>query len=168
MTVLGALLEVGGLVIVAADLESREVRHLGDGAVRRMLRRIAARLGRRRSATVHGLGGTATIEVAASVRAQVRPGDLPAGASPEDRLQRLERYVRLLDEDLNQARQDAKAERREAREEVGDAERRVRAELASVTDELRELAVGGIGWAWRGLLLTAAGVLLSLVGSLTS
>lgn len=99
LTIIGAAFEVVGLGLVFVELAFIRSHEFGTPPPwAPLIRRIRRLLGRPQyvdaKATMH-------IAMAMRARGEVRPGDAPPEATDRERLERLERYVERLDEDLH-------------------------------------------------------------------
>lgn len=168
LTIVGGVLQAIGLAFVFAELVIIRSYELGIPTPWAKASEKIKRLLRRPTRREQGWGSS--FGVSDSARAKVRPGDLAADASESERIARLERYVELLDRDLEQlhdtidrkADQLAKAAKQgeqTLRDEIGRREKQRREAL--VLPSLKRQAVGaafvfvGLGLAtWGGAIST--------------
>lgn len=164
-TVTGALLEGVGLAFVFVELAFIRSHEFGVPPrwerIQYWIRRLL-----RRPVVVKLSGGNAVSVSGGAARVVVRPSEPAAGATDRERIDRLERYVKSLDDDLNSVWKTALEHRDAAIEEAKRLDEEMRREIERREEQRKAEVRRSLTRQTLGALLVGAGLTLGTIGNL--
>jgi hypothetical protein len=163
LTIIGAAFEIVGLGLVFAELAVIRSHEFGIpppwspivARIRRLLKRPR----------VVNLQAAASAAGGMEVRAKVRPGDAPADATEQERIERIERYVELLDEDLDGMWQALGKRADETLQAAARRNEQIREEIERREADRREKLRPSLVRQIVGAVCVAIGLILGTIGN---
>jgi hypothetical protein len=165
---IGALFEVAGLSVTGLALWDRSQRHnTPPGSLRRAVRwidnRVQACFAKPREQFI-SLEPAHVRMTTGQVWPRARPGEIADGASVDDKVVWLIRYVGLLDGDIDTLIKERGNLADELRSELKATAADLEQQLARQRDEFTQEMVADLGAAWFGLAFAIVGVCLGFIG----